>query len=95
MSTCSHVRSARRFYLLKSQAARQACEAGLELVWRGKQQAESGEALPSDFPSLAALAAAYYTTVEDLTGALAPELVAEASLTTTQAAAVIAALAAL
>lgn len=92
---CSHVVSPRRYYLLKSQAARQACDTGLELVWRGKQQGEAGAALPSDFPSLSALTAAYYTTVEDLTGAGEQELVTEVGLTKTQAAAVITAIAAL
>lgn len=92
---CSHVRSTRRYYLLKSQAARALCETGLELVWLGKQEAEPGTALAADFPSAEALAAAHYTTVEDLTGASAKELVAEARLTTKQANDLLAALAAL
>lgn len=95
MSTCSTVASARRYYLLKSQAARINCDIALELTWRAKQQAESGTPLPSDFPELAKLTAAYYTTVEDLTGAGTDELVQEARLTTKQAEAVLTALAAL
>lgn len=93
--SCSSIGTPRRYYLLKSQAARAACDTGLELVWRSKQRGEAGTDLPVDFPSLAALTAAYYTTVEDLTGALENELVSEARLTRAQATAVLAALAAL
>lgn len=95
MSTCSQVVSPRRFYLLKSQAARFNCDIALSQVWLAKQEAESGTSLPGDFPTLTELAAAHYTTVEDLTGAGTQELVEEARLTTKQAQAVQAALAAL
>ena len=95
MSVCSKVNTARRYYLLKAQAAAFVCDTGLELIWRAKQQGEPAVALPSDFPSRAALAAAHYTTVEDLTGAGTDELVKEARITTKQAESVIAALAAL
>lgn len=85
----------RRYYLLKSQATALLCDTGLELTWLAKQQGESGIALLTGFPFLAELTAANYTTVEDLTGAGTNELVEEASLTTAQATAVLAALAAL
>jgi hypothetical protein len=93
VSARSTVVSARRYYLLKAQAADR--DGGFASTWWGKQEAETGEALPVGFPSLAALAAAHYTTVEDLTGAGTNELVCEASLTTRQAEAVLTALAAL
>jgi hypothetical protein len=93
----SRVLCPRRYYLLKAQAARLADPIGHTMVntWWGKQEGEPGAALPGDFPSREALAAAHYTTVEDLTGAGTQELVVEARLTTKQADAVIAALAAL
>ena len=95
MATLSTIVSPRRMYLLKSQAARLVSNTGLELIWRGKQLAEPGTNLPDDFPSKSALATAYYTTVEDLTGAGTQELVTEARLSTKQADTVIAAVAAL
>lgn len=95
MSSCSTITTVRRYYLLKAQAAALLCDIALKLTWLGKQQGEPGVPLPSGFPSLAALTAANYTTVEDLTGAGTIELVEQASLTTKQAEAVLTALAAL
>ncbi len=64
--------------------------------WHSKQNEEPGTALPSTFPSLAKLATAFYTKVEDLDGADASELtdtVANgAGLTDREATAVLAAL---
>jgi hypothetical protein len=93
VSTTSTVVSPRRFYLLKAQAAD--LDGGFASTWWGKQEGEAGTALPDGFPSLAALTAAHYTTVQDLTGAGTTELVREAGLTTKQAEAVLTALAAL
>lgn len=95
MSSCSTIGTPRRFYLLKSQAARLVYEFALADTWLGKQEGQPGTDLPSDFPTLTELAAAHYTTVEDVTGAAIEELCREAGLTTKQAAAVIAAIAAL
>lgn len=87
------VNSTRRYYLLKRLYARRACLE--EDAWIGKQQALPGVVLPADFPSLAALVAAGYSTREDLDGAAVAELEEFAKLTTREAEAVIAALAAL
>ena len=95
MSHGSTISSARRYYLLKSQAALAALDDGLALVWRHKQLAEAGEDLTTGFPSLPALQEAGYSTVEDLTGAGTDELIAQVGLTTSQSEAVLAALSAL
>lgn len=42
---------------------------GLESVWKSKQEAQPGTALPATFPFLSDLADAGYTTREDLDGA--------------------------
>lgn len=89
------VGTARRYYLLKSFAAHAAGDAALALAWLGKHAGVSGTALPPDFPSREALAAAHYTTREDLTGASVDELATQAGLTRGDALRVIAAPAAL
>lgn len=89
------VKRARRYYLLKRIAALQDEGVGQASVWKGKQEAESGTALPSTFPYLTELAAAGYSTVEDIDGADADELYANAGLNARQSALVIDALAAL
>ena len=85
----------RRFYLLKRLSAAALCDKAIAAVWRGKQEGEPGDELPSDFPARDELAAAGYTTGADLDGADADELIDYARLTNRQAAAVIAAAAAL
>lgn len=82
----------RRFFCLKRIAAR-ADGDPLEGAWRHHQEQESGTALAATFPSRAALAAAGYSTQEDLDGADAAELRKNAGLSTQQAAAVLAGLA--
>ena len=83
----------RRYYLLKRLAARQRCEE--EGVWISKQEAQSGTALPSDFPFRSQLVEAGYSTSEDLEGASADELFEFAELMAPEAAIVTAAAAAL
>jgi hypothetical protein len=46
-----------------------------DTIWKAKQEAEPGTALPADFPQLTALDAAGYTTDVDLDGADANELI--------------------
>jgi hypothetical protein len=67
-------RSPRRYYLHKRRYAGQICD-GLELVWKAKQEAEPGAALPADFPHRERLQTAGYTTDSDLDGADERELV--------------------
>ncbi len=92
--TYSLFRSARRYYLLSAQSASLLGE-GIEANLYRKQIEEPGTPLPSDFPALTKLATAHYTTVEDLNGAGTQELIAQVGLTTSQAEAVLTALAAL
>lgn len=68
---------------------------GIEADLYRKQIEEPGVALPTNFPSLAKLTAAHYTTIEDLNGAGTRELVAQVGLTNSQAETVLTALAAL
>lgn len=82
--------SARRYYLAKRHAAAELCDTALELVWVGKQEAEPGTALPTDFPYRARLVALGYSTNEDLVGADECELT-ELGFTTREAAAILAA----
>lgn len=81
---------ARRYYLLKRFAARDAGDL-LESAWRAEQLAQPGTALPTGFPSKAALETAGYMAAEDLDGAECEELREEAGLNERQAQAVIAA----
>jgi hypothetical protein len=87
------VNSVRRYYLLKRLFARQMCLE--EDAWAAKQAATPGTGLPADFPARAALVAAGYTTREDVDGAEVRELRRFAKLSTAEAEAVIAAVAAL
>lgn len=86
--------SPRRYYLAKRQGAAADEETALEAVWQGKQEAEPGTALATDFPYLTRLQAVGYSTEEDLSGADADELV-DQGFTSREAAAIIAAFAAL
>lgn len=82
------VRSKRRFYLHK----RLTNDYDMAAVWRSKQEAEPGDALPAEFPLRAKLAAIGYTTVQDLDGADEHEL-RRVGIAATDAAKVMAALA--
>ena len=82
--------SPRRYYLAKRHAAADADDTALQAVWQAKQEAEAGTALAADFPYLTALAAAGYTTEEDLAGADATELEAQ-GFASREAAAIVAA----
>jgi hypothetical protein len=86
--------SLRRFYLRKRLAATREGSNFIE-VWKAKQQAEPGTALPADFPARAALISAGYSTAEDLDGADAAELRNNAGLRAAEAAAVLTAASAL
>ena len=61
-------------------------------VFKHKQDSEPGTALPAGFPFSTKLAAAFYTTVEDIDGANNEELRDEAGLTEREATAVLTAL---
>lgn len=87
----SSVNSARRYYLLKRLASRDLGD-GHEGTWRSKQEGAPGAALPPTFPCITRLAAAGYSTREDLTGAAADELMKRAGLTRREANAALAAL---
>jgi len=86
----------RRYYLHKRKYTL-AREDGITDAWHSKQDEEPGTALPATFPSLTKLAAAFYTTVEDLDGAdtveLTDPIATGAGLTSRESAAVLAALA--
>lgn len=70
-------------------------EWALRDVWHAKQVAEPGTDLPADFPAKLELEAAGYTTVEDVDGADVEELEDYAALSSANANAVLAAIAAL
>lgn len=83
----------RRYYLQKRLFER-ARDTGMDSIWRAKQEAETpSTALPAGFPHAATLSP-FYLTVEDLDGADATELT-DFGLTSREATAVLAALAAL
>lgn len=83
--------SARRYYLSKRRAAREMGDLAFAGAWQAKQEAQPGTALAVDFPAKSALAAAGYTTTEDLTGASLAELL-NAGLSLSDATAALAAL---
>lgn len=87
--------SVRRHRLLKRLVATELGYVELAAVWRAKQEATAGTALPATFPFASSLAAVGYSTVEDLSGATADELVTYAALALRDAETVIRALAAL
>lgn len=91
----SEIKRPRRYYLLKRLEANLQQDWALGTAWQAKQEGEPGVALPSTFPCLAELTAYGYTTEEDLDGADSEELRDYAGLTSRQADAVLAALAAL
>jgi hypothetical protein len=66
--------SYRRYLLLKRLAFRETESFALQGVYRQKQEAQPGTALPAGFPFFASLTAAGYTTQEDLVGATRDEL---------------------
>ncbi len=88
----SDVNRLRRFYLMNRIEAHRQLEFALRDVWRAKQEAEPGTALAAGFPAKSLLAAAGYTTVEDIDGADCAELEDYAALSTLQARTVLAAL---
>ncbi len=85
------VTSFRRYCLLKRQLATQLEQTAIASLWQAKQEAEAGSDLPATFPLRARLAAAFYTTVEDLDGATVGELADEGCFTTREAEQVLAA----
>lgn len=87
----SLIGSPRRYYLSKRHAAIDNGDRALALVWRSKQEAEPGTALPSDFPHLTALQGCGYKTTEDLNGADVQELT-ELGFETREATAILTAL---
>jgi hypothetical protein len=90
------VGSVRRHRLLKWKAALALGDDELAAVWHAKFLATPAVTLlPVGFPSLVTLGAGGYVALDDVTGADADELVANAGLTRTQANAVVAATAAL
>jgi hypothetical protein len=66
--------SPRRYYLLKWRGLEELDERELSLIFKAKQTEIAGTALPTDFPGRAALIAAGYTAIEDVTGADEEEL---------------------
>lgn len=91
MSTFNRIVSARRWFLLQAQWARETFQDGLASTLYGKQQDQPGTPLPAGFPFRAALVAANYTALEDITGADVSELVRAVGLSQANAATVIAA----
>lgn len=91
----SEFKRPRRYYLLKRLDARAAGDWALEEAWQSKQQGEPGSALPTGFPSKSELEAVGYATVEDVDGADCCELQNNAHLSSSQANAALAAIAAL
>lgn len=83
--------SPRRYYLSKRRAAHEMGDLALAGAWQAKQEAQPGTPLTDDFPGRVALAAAGYTTTEDLTGASIDELL-RGGVSLSDAAAAIAAL---
>lgn len=85
----------RRHRLLKRFACADRQDDDLAAVWRAKQEALTGQDLPDDFIHRAALVAAGYSTVEDIDGASADELVKRAGLSRREGLAVLTQIAAL
>lgn len=83
------VNNQRRYYLLRANYYGPFVEEGIwQQVYWGKQDLVTGTALPATVPFQPQLAAAHYTTVEDLTGADLNELMT-AGLSLQQATAVL------
>ncbi len=78
------LRCPRRYYLAKRHSETEN-DAGLESVWKAKQEAEPGAPLPVTFPCVAKLTTGGYTTVEDIRGAETAELQRYAGLTPREA----------
>jgi hypothetical protein len=85
----------RRYYLSKWQAANAACDLAIASLWKSKQLAEPGAALPDGFPSKDKLELAGYVADADLFGADECELTRATGISTSQATAVLTALAGL
>jgi hypothetical protein len=81
----------RRFYLLKRIEAARRLDDALASAWQAKQEAEPGVVLAATFPYRTRLAAAGYTTTEDVSGATTEELKLS-GFSESEAAAVLAAL---
>lgn len=78
---------------MKRLSARAQRLVAMELVWKAKQEAEPGAALPDDFAARAKLVEVGYSTKEDLDGADVDELVEYVCLSQQDAEAVLAAFA--
>ena len=87
----AEIKSVRRYCLHKRRQHAEALDDD-DTVWKAKQEAEPGTALPASFPARAKLVAAGYSTDVDLDGADETELV-DAGLTTREAQAALAAFA--
>jgi hypothetical protein len=85
----------RRYCLLKRQQAVLEEQTATAQLWQVKQEAESGTALPADFPLRARLVAAFYSTSEDLDGCTVGELSDYGCFTVREAETILAAVAAL
>ena len=85
----------RRYCLMKRQNAYVLGDYAIASFWQHKQEAEPGTPLAATFPFYELLAAAWYTTKEDLEGADARELSYFAGLSQRDAEAVLAAYATL
>jgi hypothetical protein len=89
------IKTVRRYFLRKSQELDRRWLPSLAGAYRAKQDATPGTPLPAMFPLFAPLAAARYTTKEDLDGATLEELMTFVELNRRDAQAVLDATAAL
>jgi hypothetical protein len=85
--------SKRRYCLYKRLSAALLEQDAIASLWQSKQSAEPGTDLPNGFPSKDRLSECGYTTNADLLGSDPDELAEYVGLTTTEAEAVLAALA--
>jgi hypothetical protein len=85
----------RRLYLKNRKLTAQAGEFAISSLWQYRQEEQAGTPLPDGFPLKTELAAAGYSTREDLEGADADELVEWAAVSSLDAKAILAAYAAL
>ncbi len=85
------VYSARRYKLVKMQAAEDEDVPSLVSTWKSLHESTLGTPLPADFPGRAQLIAAGYSATEDIVGATASELGRRAGLNRRTADAAIAA----
>ena len=95
VSFASPFPTVRRFYLKKRMMAKRMGELALSSVWHARQEEQASDPLPDGFPAKETLETAGYTAIGDLEGAEADELMDWAGLNSREAAAVVAAYAAL